>query len=116
MSASDHTQKSDLIKKDNSLTSDKTTLVHNSGTNELLNTQAQTNLLKNSHRFHTCNNFTARESQICALLKCGLKRAQIAAECNISPHTFDSHVRHIKFKSNISSTHELLRILFANSH
>ena len=114
MSACDNTQNPILIKQYSSLASDKSTLVHNSGTNDLPNNHPKTTHSKTKPNFNICDNLTPRELQICEMLRIGFRRAQVAIKCGISPNTFDTHVRHIKFKSNLSSMRDLLRVLSTN--
>lgn len=66
------------------------------------------NLFNNRHQKNTQNNFdlTVREQEILKLLVKGLSYKMIAAECNISYPTVNSHISHIYQKLHVSNAVE----------
>jgi DNA-binding CsgD family transcriptional regulator len=61
--------------------------------------------------FQQGHSLSRREQEITALISLNYTNRQIAAELNISPETFKSHVRNILYKFNARSKQELRQAL-----
>jgi DNA-binding CsgD family transcriptional regulator len=57
------------------------------------------------------DSLTEREIQVARLVAYGKRNAEIAHELHISPHTVESHLKHIYSKLDIRSRIELARVL-----